>query len=190
MSEETTTAVRKPLITVEQFRALARPTSVHLDEEEVTAYIRECEDEHIIPTIGWKNFKAATGVCVWDATFDDTFVPDLFLDGGEWQEVVSKKGEEETVLHYCNGIRKALAYFVYAKLLRADGTIISRSGSMRHRDDYSDHVDDSKLKQYNDTMSLAEMYLAGALLYLRDKAKDKQVKPARGTRAHIHAIGE
>ena len=30
---------RKQLITVDQFRELARPTSTHLDEDEVNAYI-------------------------------------------------------------------------------------------------------------------------------------------------------
>ena len=44
------------LITVGQCLALARPTSVHLDEDEVQAYITECEDMHIIPAIGFANF--------------------------------------------------------------------------------------------------------------------------------------
>ena len=46
----------KHLITVGQCLALARPTSVHLDEDEVQAYITECEDMHIIPAIGFANF--------------------------------------------------------------------------------------------------------------------------------------
>lgn len=189
MAEENNDNSRTQLLTVEQFRSLARPTSPHLDEVEINAYVRECEDEKIIPAIGWRNFKAATGVCVWDSTFDDTFNPDLFLNGGEWSRLEQVCGKQEEVLHYCNGIRKALAYFVYAKLLRADGSIVTRTGAMRHREEYADHVDDSKLRQYNDTVGLAEMYLSDALLYLRDKDKDKQVKPVRGSRAHVHAIG-
>ena len=43
MSEE-----RKRIITVEQFRELARPTSIHLDESEVDIYIRESEDASIM----------------------------------------------------------------------------------------------------------------------------------------------
>lgn len=64
---------RKQLITVDQFRELARPTSTHLDEDEVNAYIRECEDANIIPAIGWKRFKAATEQGEWG----DSVLPDF-----------------------------------------------------------------------------------------------------------------
>lgn len=180
---------RKKLITVEQFRKLARPISAHLDEDEVNAYIRECEDSFIIPAIGYGNFKACIGTTTWDSTFDVSFRPDLFLDGGEYETTEKCGGKEVKKLHYSSGIRKALAYFVYAKMLRADGTIISRAGAMRHMDDYSDHVDDSSLKQYNDVMGLAEGYLSDALCYLKSKLKSADVRPVRGSRAHIHAIG-
>lgn len=182
---------RKPLLTVEQFKQLARPTSTHLDEDDVEKFIRECEDAFILPAIGWANFKASIGLCPWDNTFDDSFVPDLFLDGGEWDtKERDEDGNEFKKLRYCNGVRKAVAYFTYAKLLRADGTIISRAGGMRHRDDYSDHVDDSSLKQYNDIMGMAESYLSDALLYLKATTKTGEVKPHRSTRARIHAIGD
>lgn len=183
-------ADRKQLITVEQFRALSRPTSAHLDEEEVNAYIRECEDCFIIPAIGYANFKGATGTSTWGDTFDATFNPQTLLDGGEWSSVESDEfGNKITRAYYCNGIRKALAYYVYAKLLRADGTIISRAGSMRHRDDNGDHIDDSKLKQYNDVMNIAERYLGDCLAYLKRHVRNRQVSKVRGSRVHIHAIG-
>ena len=91
---------------------------------------------------------------------------------------------------YTSGIRKALAYFTYARLFRADGTIISRAGGIRYRDDYSDHVQDvSSNKQYNDIMDMAERYLSDALEYLKHFTTKGEVKAQRGTRAHIHAIG-
>lgn len=185
-------AERKQLITVDQFRELARPTSAHLDEDEVAAYIRECEDTFIIPTIGWERFKAATGQGEWDDSVTDGFDPETFLDGGEY--TAKKKGccdDASEVLRHTNGIRKALAYFAYARLFRADGTIISRAGGMRHRDDYSDHIQDAGgNKQYNDIMDMAERYLSDALDYLKSYTKQGEVKPQRGTRAHIHSIGD
>lgn len=116
-----------------------------------------------------------------------------FLDGGEY--TTKKEGdcsqEETKVQKYTSGIRKALAYFTYARLFRADGTIISRAGGMRHRDDYSDHVQDvSSNKQYNDILDMAERYLSDALEYLKAFTTKGEVKPQRGTRAHIHAIGD
>ena len=41
----------KHLITVEQFKELARPTSKHVDDDDVTSFIEECEDMYIIPAI-------------------------------------------------------------------------------------------------------------------------------------------
>ncbi len=184
---------RKQLITVEQFRELARPTSVHLDEEEVNAYIRECEDTNIIPAIGWGRFKAATEQGGWGSSVLPDFKPDVFLDGGEYETGREGCCSQDTskVLRYTSGIRKALAYFTYARLFRADGTIISRTGGMRHRDDYSDHAQDSTSnKQYNDIMNMAEKYLSDALEYLQAFTPKGEVKPQRGTRAHIHAIGD
>lgn len=184
---------RKQLITVEQFRELARPTSVHLDEDEVKSYIRECEDANIIPAIGYDRFKAATEQGDWGDSVLDGFSPDVFLDGGEYKVTENSPCGNETKAKtkYTSGIRKALAYFAYARLYRADGTIVSRAGGMRHRDDYSDHVQDSGgNKQYNDIMEMAESYLSSALEYLKAYTRKGEVKPQRGTRAHIHAIGD
>lgn len=176
---------RKQLITVDQFRELARPTSTHLDEDEVNAYIRECEDANIIPAIGWERFKAATEQGEWGDSVLPDFQPATFLDGGEYSQ------DETKVQKYISGIRKALAYFTYARLFRADGTIVSRAGGMRHRDDYSDHVQDvSSNKQYNDIMDMAERYLSDSLEYLKAFTPKGEVKAQRGTRAHIHAIGD
>lgn len=179
---------RKQLITVDQFRELARPTSAHLDENEVNAYIRESEDTNIIPAIGWKRFKAATEQGEWGDSVLPDFQPAVLLDGGEY---TTKKEGETKVQKYTSGIRKALAYFTYARLFRADGTIISRAGGMRHRDDYSDHVQEvSRNKQYNDILDMAERYLSDALEYLKAFTSKGEVKAQRGTRAHIHAIGD
>lgn len=184
---------RKQLITVEQFRKLARPTSTHLDEDEVNAYIRECEDANIIPAIGWKRFKAATEQGEWGDSVLPDFQPAVFLDGGEY--TTKKEGDcsqdETKVQKYTSGIRKALAYFTYARFFRADGTIISRAGGMRHRDDYSDHVKDvSSNNQYDDAMNMAQSYLTDALLYLKAYTKQGEVKQPADRRVRIKAIGD
>lgn len=181
---------RKTLLTVEQFRELARPTSIHLDEEAVQAYIRESEDAYIIPAISYRQFKGAVECennTPWDKSFDDTFAPVIFLDGGEW---TPEQGEDKGLVQWCSGVRKALAYFVYARMQRADGNIISRAGAMRHREDRADHTDDTKLKQYNDAMDMAEKYLADCVRYLKVHLRDEHVKPIKPTRARIKAIGD
>lgn len=180
---------RNSLISVEQFRELARPTSMHLEGDEVEAYVREAEDRYIIPAIGYHFFKVAVGSeqSAWDFSFDGTFRPTILLDGGEWKQ--KGKNRKETI-RYCNGLRKALAYYTYAVMVRADGAIVTRAGNMRHRDDYSDHVDDSKLREYNDTVSMAELYLSECLEYMKYHKRPNATPKAVGTRSRIKAIGD
>lgn len=198
---------RPTLLSVEQFREYARPTSLHLDEIEVMSFVRECEDKYIIPAIGYGIFKAAVGQSEWKTDLTDTFIPDTFLDGGEWhidykeiadEEIPFQWGETDIVTigecedgaYYCAGLRKTLAYFVYARMLRADGAIITRAGAMRHRDEYGEHVDDTKLKQYGDVMGMAEQYLSQCIFYLKQHTQSRNVRRVRSTRSHIHAIGD
>ena len=77
-------------------------------------------------------------------------------------------------------------------MARSYDSIIARAGYMRHRDDYAEHVDDGKLKQYNDVMNVAETYMARCIDYLnvhrkKNCCKRDKLKP---TRANIKAIGE
>ena len=176
----------KHLINVEDYKALARPASVHLDDDEVQAYIVECENTIIIPAIGYANFNKAVNSLTFDDTFDDTFSASIWLDGGEFvADVCGCQPRTE----WCVGLRTTLAYFVYAKMLRADGTIVSRAGAMRHNDQYGQHIDPNR-KQYDDVMNIADQYLAGCMLYAKvHSAECHAVKPIKGTRARIKAIG-
>lgn len=186
------TPTRLPLITPEQFRALARPVSIHVDDEEIAQFIRECEDVFIIPAVTWANFKSATVTNTWDDIFDATFNAAIFLDGGEYDS-----GEYDSCCcscndggpRYCNGLRKALAYFVYAKMLRNDGTIIARAGSMQHQDQYAYHTYDVELKRYNDTMTIAERYLGECMEYANLHRKNNKLT-TRQSRCRVLAIGD
>lgn len=177
--------MNKHLLTGAEFKELARPTSLHVDDTDITAFVSECEDMHIIPAIGYEKFKTLV-------TEDELSTEDkTLLNGGEYMSKATQCGCEDATggkLTYCKGLKKALAYFVYAKMLRADGSLLSRAGFMQHDDQYAKHVDDSKLKQYNDVMAVAEQYLASCLAYI--KSITGSVPPVRGTRCRIHAIGE
>lgn len=175
------------LISVAECLELARPVSIHLDEQEVAAYIAECEDMHIIPAIGYTNFQTAVNSESFDATFDDTFSASIWLDGGAF--VVSDCGCNNERTEWCVGLRKTLAYYVYAKMLRADGTLLARAGAMRHNDQYASHVEPNR-KQYDDTMNIADQYLSGCMLYAKQHSLEcNAVKKIKGTRARIKAIG-
>ena len=183
--------VRTPLISPAQFRELARPVSLHVDDSEIAQFVRECEDVFIIPAIGWVNFKSAITNSEWDYTFDNTFASSIFLDGGEYDPADGTCccGGTAGELRYCNGLRKALAYFVYAKMLRNDGNILARAGAMQHNDQYAYHTDQSSLKRYNDTMDIAEKYLGECLDYANVHRLNNKLT-ARQSRATIIAIGD
>lgn len=183
---------RQLLIWPEQFRELARPVSIHTDDDEIAQFIRECEDVHIIPAVGWPTMKKATATdpCAeeWGEIYGKGFDPVVLLDGGEYQPVGGCGCNASGEMRYCNGLRKALAYFVYAKMQRNDGSIIARAGAMQHNDQYAYHTNDAELKRYNDTMDVAEKYLAECIEYAN---MFKPVKRhVRGTRCRVHVVGD
>ena len=168
----------KHLINVEQFKQLARPTSKHVDKDEVKTFIRECEDIFIIPAIGLDVYKALLADALQETTR-------ILLEGGEYIE----KGETRK----CAGLQLALAYFVYAKMSMSDGGILTRTGLMQHNDSYASRVDErNRVRRYDEVMNVAEAYLASSLAYLESslERKGSARKRVRGTRLRIHAIGE
>lgn len=170
------------LITMEEFHELARPTSTHLDEDEVMIYVNEAEQLHIIPAIGYATYKRLMGRGVM---LDDS--DNVLLYGGEWQGNAGTCACGDNGLHYCNGLKAATAYFAYAKMAKADGAIMARAGAVRHDDQYYRHEDD-KIRQYDDIMDVAEAYLASCLAYM--KSLNCNVQPVHGTRCRIKAIGD
>jgi hypothetical protein len=183
---------RQLLIWPEQFRELARPVSIHVEDDEIAQFIRECEDVHIIPAIGWPTVRLATltDPCTadWSTIYDEGFDAAILLDGGEYEPTGGCGCGADGETRYCNGLKKALAYFVYAKMLRNDGALIARAGAMQHNDQYAYHVNDAELKRYNDTMDVAERYLAECLEYANMHNVKKRT--ARQTRCRIIPVGD
>ncbi len=163
------------ILTVDQFKELARPTSKHIDENDVQTYIRECEDIIIIPAVGLERFKA---LCQTELSESDK----ILLEGGEYTD---KAGN----LTKCPGLHLALSYFVYAKLMMGNGGMLTRTGMMLHNDSYATREDDkNRVRHYDDAMNVAEAYLEGCLQYMR--VNNETANPVRGSRLRIHAIGD
>lgn len=182
---------RLHIISATEAKELARPISGHVDTNEIDAYIAEVETRHIIPAVGYETYRAlldeehAEDIA---ELYAEGFNPAILLSGGEWSATDCACAENG--VQYIDGLKKTAAYFVYAKMARADGSIVARSGFMRHEDQYAYHVDDAKLKQYNDIMDMAEKYLSDCLLYAKAYRKDCKRMKVHGTRAYIHAIGD
>ena len=176
--------MREHLISIDGFRALARPTSVHLDKSEVDKYIEECEDIYIIPAIGLETFNVLRGD-VYEGEAED-----VLLNGGEWRAQECGCGGRGE-LRKCHGLRKALAYFVYARMIQNDGSVMTRSGFIQHNDEYGSRSDDkNRVRKYNEVMNVAETYLSTSLDYWRHRNGTCRPGKERGTRVRIHAIGD
>lgn len=177
--------MREHILSLEGFRALSRPTSKHLDLDEVDKYIEECEDVHIIPAVGLRTFQRLCGEDVIEGTDDH-----ILLNGGEWEETGCGCGEDGE-LRRCYGLRKALAYFVYARMMQNDGSIMTRTGLMQHNDEYARRDDDkNRVRKYNEVMNIAEMYLSTCLEFIKHIGNGCVTKKVRGTRVRIKAVGD
>lgn len=180
------------LISVAQFKELARPTSKHVEEKDIEIFIDECEQNFIIPTLGYDVFKQAL-INSFDGTFDATFSGNILLDGGEYQrkDTECSCNESESKTSYCVGLKKSLAYFVYAKMLRAGGAMLVRTGFVKHEENYATHIENKdNLNQYNDVMNIAENYLGSCIAYMKHHKLVTKNKKVRGTRTRIKAIGD
>lgn len=173
------------LITLSQFRDLVRPSSIHLDEACVMSFVDEAVTAYVLPVIGYEIYKDA---CSDDpiSGMADGFVKDVFVNGGEWMSTGCACAEDIGA-QWCSGLRKAVAYLAYARMMRADGAVVSRAGLMHHRDEYADHV--ATDKQYQDVMTMGETYLGECAKYLKAFSLDTRINPVRQTRARIKAIG-
>lgn len=149
------------------------------------SFLDEAVTAYVLPVTGYTIYKEA---CSDDpiSGMAQGFDKSVFVNGGEWEQMSSCACDEDGT-QYCSGLKKALAYFAYARMMRADGAVVSRAGLMRHRDEYGDHVMTDK--QYQDVMSMAEAYMGECAKYLKAYSLDTKINRVPQTRARIKAIG-
>lgn len=178
--------MRTHLMSISGFRELARPTSKHLDESEVDKYIEEVEDTVIIPAIGLSTFKRLCESDIFEGENDY-----ILLNGGDWSESSCGCGDGTTERR-CYGIRKAMAYFVFARMVQNDGSILTRSGFIQHTDEHGTKDDDkNRVRKYNEVMQVAETYLSTCVEFLGVlRGECCKTNKIRGTRLRIHSIGD
>lgn len=166
------------LITKDEVEMLSRPISVHVNESDINTFIDETEQMDVIPAIGSELF-----LMVRDSLCNEKYR--ILLEGGVYQ---GKDGKRRIF----KGLKTAMAYYVYARLVKNDGRILSESGFLSHNDEYGSKPDDKqKYASYNDALNVAKRYLMDVLEYLKttDSTFDKKATVKNnGTR--IIVIGE
>lgn len=124
-----------------------RPVYDNIDEERMNYYIREATDLFIIPAIGVKNYK----------DIDEGTLSGIILEGGYYNEDNC----------YCSGLKRALAYFTYARFLQNQQVQPTTYNVNYLNTENSSRVEDTALTyQVNQSKELGYKYLKECTDYL------------------------
>lgn len=142
------------LITTSEVATLSRGMSVHIDEDKIETYIRESESIDI---------KSALGDELYLDVKEHSEKYELLLDGGTYED---NRGEKKMFM----GIKTALAYYTYARIVKNGDGNVTRYGFVQKEDEYSSRPDiKEKVMAYNDAFSIADRYLKECVLFLNEK---------------------
>lgn len=172
----------RKLITTTEVGALARPCFA--DDTIIERLILESMREEIKPRIGDALFIDLTAGDSEDDLSDDLR---FLLNGGAWSDSNGTR-------RYLTGLKTALAYFVYARVIR-DGNIQStRYGARIKTDDNSINSEDSeRQRQYRQAFQSADAYLAECLAFINARlcscASGSSPRVMRSNRTRFRVIG-
>lgn len=150
-------------------------------DELVNRCIEEAQRLDIIPAIGadlWLRLEAELQP---DAPTDMAIA--LLWNGGTY---TSQCGETRIFA----GLKKALCYYAYARIVRSSGGVSTRFDFVVKADQYSDSADlKAKTQAYNEAFATADGYKAQCLLYIVDQLTPCQPVKMRNNRLSIKKIG-
>lgn len=171
--------MQEHLITTKEVSYLSRDMSSHVDEEKINTYIRESEDIDI---------KSALGSALFVDMKEHPEKYELLLNGGTYTDGCGE-------IHSFSGLKRALAYYTYARLVKnADGNL-TRFGFVEKVNEYSNNAEFKKqLMAYNDAFSIADAYLKECVMFLNENKKDYPLYKGNGgikaKRTTYRIIGE
>ena len=143
-----------PLISRRDIDELARPCLS--DDREAEVYIIEAERIDVAPQIG---------VDLYLAIKSDPKDYEDVLKGGTYKDAFGKT-------HVFAGLRVALAYYAYARIVKNGGHVASRFGFTEKRDEYSNHVElKQRTAEANDAYAVAVEYMRACIDYILANSK-------------------
>lgn len=160
------------LVTQKEINDEARPCQAQ--QELADRCIEEAQMLDIKPAVGDTVYMRLFNAADKDAA--------LLFNGG-----VYTVGNETRVFA---GLRKALLYYAYARIVRASGGVVTRFDYVRKTDAYSDSAPEaSRTQAYQEAFSIADGYKADALRFMRDSDKFNCFGTLRNNRLRIKKIG-
>lgn len=160
----------KLIITPEEIALYARPC--YVDEKKAEAYIYEAEMNNIKPVLGDSLYiRAKNGE-----------LP-VLLEGGEY----SQGGE----LRYMAGLKRALAYYAYSRLMESSSLEMTRQGVVVRQSEYSnDSEREERIAASRETYAIADRYMNECVAYLIAEGEMKNAAVADSRRSKIMVIGD
>lgn len=142
------------MITPNEVSMMARPC--HADEQKIMRYIAEAEQNDIKTKLG-----------------DDLFIrlkageENFLLNGGTYL-----RGGKRYQL---NGVKRALAYYTYSRLVESSSIELTRQGAVNRRSEYSEDASrNDVLSAVRETYAIADRYMEECIFYINDGcAKEK-----------------
>lgn len=126
----------------------ARPCD--MDDEIIARAIEEAELLDIKPKLGDELFLHLT-----------TQPSDELFDGGQYTDACG------TVRHFV-GLRRALAYYTWARLVKTSVNHLTRFGYVQKHDEYSQATEyRERQTAYNDAFAVADGYMKECLAYIQ-----------------------
>lgn len=170
------------LLTATEVRALCRPISQNFKDSTIEIYIPEAEQIDVKPILGEQMYidlsEAQTGTTL-------TANQELILDGGVYT-VENRK-------YVFSGLKKAISYFVYSRLIRnADGQLVTFGFVNKELNESSRPELKEKLNAANDAMATGNVYLNEVLQFIKLNNLDPYYPCSeyRVRRMSINAIGD
>ena len=138
--------------------------------------VEEAQNLDIIPSVG-------TDWWLRILDRDNDSAAKLLWDGGIYTDNVGKS-------HIFAGLRKALLYYAYARVVRASGGVVTRFDFVVKADQYSDSADSkAKMQAYNEAFATADGYKAQALAYINTSEACNNKKKIYNNRIAVKKIG-
>ena len=171
------------LTTATEVKALCRPISTHYEDANILTYIGESEDIDIKPILGEQMY-----IDLSEAQTGTTLTPNqtLILNGGVYT-VEEKK-------YVFKGLKSAIAYFVYSKIIKNSDGQVTRYGYINKDTAESDRPPlKEKLVAAEDAAKVGNAYLNEVLQFIKLNNLDTvyscaDTRPRR--KFSINAIGD
>lgn len=161
------------ITTIENLKEI-RDISNNLKDGRILPYIKEVEDAYILPTIGADLYER----------LDNGEEEDAILLNGGYYEIDTPDGKKK---EKCFGIRLAVAYYAYSKVLRNNMVNVTAFGITEKQTSLSNPSDNHDIDDaVAQARTMGEYYLKSVVRYLgKDKKPCCDKKPHGYSGSHL-----